>query len=152
MPRAKDGLSASTDPEHGFAALEAKVEEVQLDAALAGDGASEGVGAAAASMIRTAVSEQRHPAGSDEALYLAMPQVSPLPGARLLAPLTSLCSTVAACTESMLRLQTDALRSLAQVRSPQDLVSVQIDYGRQALELYTGNLARLTQSSLTLGR
>jgi hypothetical protein len=32
------------------------------------------------------------------------------------------------------------------VRSPGDLLAAQMDFGRQALELYTSNIARLTQA------
>lgn len=152
MPRAKDSPSTSTEPEHGFAALEAKVEEVQLEAAIAGEAASESLAAVAPLMIQEGGLERGDPVSSGKAPDVAAPQFGSPSAATLLAPLPTICSTFMDCTESVLRLQTDTFRSLAKVRGPQDLVSLQIEYGRQALELYTSNMARLTKSGQALGR
>lgn len=148
MPRVEDNAPAAGEPEHGFAALEAKVEEVQLEAANEADTAVEDAAAAAQSVMLEQAADTRDAvasaaSGAAEILQQSSRSATTAPPA---GPLKIMLGAFAACMESSVRLQTDTLASLSRVRSPADLLAAQLDYGRRTLELCTSNMARLTQA------
>lgn len=154
MPRAKDNTDAVTESEHGFAALEAKVEEVQLDATIEAELAMEDAAAAAPLTRLQPDAETAEPV---RAAAIDAATVAPQTGYKAAvptsaAPLQSLLGAFAACAESSLRLQTETLASFSRARSPADLLAAQMDYGRQVLKLYTSNATRLTQAAFPVGR
>ncbi|HEX2559773.1 hypothetical protein [Phenylobacterium sp.] len=136
MPRAKNELDA--DAENGFAALEAKVEEMQVEAAIEAELAVEDAAIAGAS-----------------ALAPAAPQVTGSSfagaqhGADQPAP-TTIFSAMEVWTRSAVQFQAETFASFAGVRGPQDLLSAQLAYGARALEFYMTSVARLSQASPAL--
>jgi hypothetical protein len=154
MPRAKDTAPATAELEQGFAALEAKVEEVQLDAAIEAELATEDAAAAAPLLMLEQTSEGGDAAPAPAPTAADVPSQSS--GVAQLrdpsAPLKVMLGAFAACTESGLRLQAETFARFSRVRSPGDLLAAQMDYGRQAFELYTGNIARFTQALPAIAR
>jgi hypothetical protein len=148
MPRAKSNTPPTVDSEDGFAALEAKVEEVQLEAAIEAELAVEDAAeAASVVMLEQAAPEDAQPAAD----LPKAAEIQPALGTGGLgfhppAPLENIFAALAACTESSMRLQSDTLTSFSRVRSPADLIAAQMAFGGRAMELYTSNMARMTHS------
>lgn len=148
MPRARDNAPSTVDPEAGFAALDAKVEEVQLEAAIEAELAIEDEAeAVSVIMLEQAASADAQPAAelasaADTQPALAAPLLSLDPSASL----KTMFGALAACTESGMRLQSETLANFSRARSPGDLIAAQMAFGKQAMELYTSNMARLTQA------
>lgn len=148
MPRAKDDTPPSAEPAVGFAALEAKIEEVQLDAAIETELALEDAAEAASVMRSEPAPSVDTGSVSDR---LSRPERRPLGStSRSSGPTTSLSGlfgALAGCTESTLQLHAETIAALARARSPGDLIAAQMAFGTQAMDLYTGNMARLIEAT-----
>lgn len=148
MPPAKTNTPSTVDPAAGFAALEAKVEEVQLDAAIEAEHALEDAAEAASVMaLEPAVYADAKP--GDDMLHdveFKPPAGAGGPSFEPPAPFTTLFSALAAWTEGGMRLQAENLVALSRARSPNELLAAQLAFGKQAVDLYTSNMARLIQA------
>lgn len=149
MPRAKDTLPADTviEAENGFAALEAKVEEVQVEAAIEAE-LSQGDAAAAASPVvleeisRAASAESAGPSASGAWRGAAAAlRPAPIPTGAAMA----LLDAFTACAEAATRFQIETIESFARVRGPSDLASAQIAYGERTMRLYVDTATRIAQ-------
>ena len=151
MPRVKDDTASTVDPEAGFAALEAKVEEVQLDAAIEAELAIEDAAEAkTVTMLQQApgVDEQSQPEPANTAKVAGPLGAMGGPS----APFNAVFEAMTACAESAMRLQGETLASFSRVKNPGDLLAAQMAFSKQALELYTGNMGRLMRAVPSFAR
>ncbi|HEY8616382.1 hypothetical protein [Phenylobacterium sp.] len=153
MPRAKDTTPADAMPEieNGFAALEAKVEEMQVEAAIEAELNAEDAAAAASTIALEEIPQARLVAPEPEAPAAAETPTA-APAAEALAapgPTAAVQAMLAAlqdCAQSTYRFQADSLASFAQVRGPHDLLAAQVAYSQRAVSLCRENLARTMQA------
>lgn len=141
MPRAKDDTSvAANEPqtETGFAALEAKVEEVQVEAAIEAE-----LTQMDDAMLRPARSFQGGGPAAAPSRYVALRAPFPGGSSALLAPAQQVAQAMGDCLQASLRLNAETIASFASVRTPQDLLAAQAGYGRGVMELYLRNLTTL---------
>ena len=143
MPRAKDNMQTdgAADPqvENGFAALEAKVEEIQVDAVEQTE-----------LEVHQAVVETPRDFIDELPSAMAPPEVqvpTPRPSVEFQPPGLAAQTTAAAngpgamlsvvqdCVQGTLRLQAEAMASFAKVRGPHDLLAAQIAFGQRAFGL-----------------
>jgi len=142
---AKDNTTADAAAEttSGFAALEAKVREIQAEAATEGEAATAGAAASSLheelSWASAAKAPPERPWAADSSAATGIP-------AALSAPVQDLVSAYAECAQSLLRFQAETFADFAQVRGPGDLLAANMAYGERALQLYVGGLARLAQA------
>jgi hypothetical protein len=135
MPRAKDAPSGDTpaDTDSGFAALEAKVEEMQVEAAIEAELAIEDAAAA----ISPAPLEAIPAAGAatptstpPASLAVSADQASATVRSALAAdpfgPVHAMLGAMAEYTQASFRFQAETMASFAQVRGPQDLLEFQV--------------------------
>jgi hypothetical protein len=149
LPRAKDTLPADTVVEagNGFATLEAKVEEVQVEAAIEAE-LSQGDAAAAAAPVlieevsRAASAESAGPSASG-AWRGDAAALRPAPAATGAA--MAMLDAFTACAEAAMRFQIETIESFSRVRGPSDLASAQIAYGERTIRLYVETATRLAQ-------
>lgn len=154
MPRANTPAAADAQPEAGFAALEAKVEEMQVEAAIEAELSVEDAAAAAAPLAL----EQFPPAAPQPVApadpFIAEAAQAPPAADAAADPAGAMTSVFGAFQEigqATLRFQTETFASFTAARSPQDLLAAQVAYGQRAMGLYAQNLARLTQALPAVG-
>lgn len=147
MPRAKTNHDA--DAENGFAALDAKVEEIQVDAAIEAELAVDDVAiaAAAAAVPAPAPLAASSPAVAELSLDVRPAALLEEGPPRPAVPLNTIVSAVGEWTQSAMQFQADTFASFAGVRGPHDLLAAQIAYGARALEFYLASVARMGQAS-----
>lgn len=136
MPRAKNDNSAApaTEAENGFAALEAKVEEMQVEAAIEAELMIEDRAAAAIPASVASIAPELTPApasldGTGRSAYAP-------PMAGRIGALATPFEGFADIATAAVKIQADALTSLAGVRSPFDLLKAQLAYSQRAAALY----------------
>lgn len=131
MPRTKND-TPTADAENGFAAFEAKVEEIQLDAVIEAelDVADEAVAAFPPLALVESTPADARAGGSVEAP----------------APPSPIFAAFGAWAQDAIQFQLDTVASLAAVRAPQDLLRVQIDFAQRLMALHASALARLASS------
>lgn len=154
MPRAKTQAAADVQPETGFAALEAKVEDMHVEAAIEAELSAEDAAAAAAPLALEQISAAAEPAAPEPRTWAdpssaGTAQAPPAADAPAAGPAGAVASVFGAFQEigqATLRFQTETFASFTSVRSPQDLLAAQVALGQRAMGLYSQNLARLTQA------
>ncbi len=148
MPRPNTPAAADPQPETGLAALEARVEEMQTEAAIEAELSVEDAAAAAAAIPLEQVSPPAaEPGAWTGPLDTGAAQAATADAAGAAASVFGALQDVGQAT---LRFQTETFASFTSVRSPQDLLAAQAAYGQRIMGLYAQNLARLTQALPTL--
>lgn len=128
-----DTNAAKDKPVSGYAALEAKVEEIQAQTASdASVVAAEGIPSPSTSPDLASLPEP--PEGGQS------PSPSVAPGASVLSALQDSLSDV-------VRLQSETFARLAQVRGPADLLSAQLAYGQRVFELQMNIWSRVAKAT-----
>jgi hypothetical protein len=141
MPATRDKTNSENPSDKGFAALETKVEEIQVDAAIETElGAADAAAARSESAMNAAAERSRTTSGSLERDDAAAsggdrPALDPA------APMNALLSAFGACAERGLRLHAETLVSFAQARSPQDLLAAQLAYAERTYAFYSDAMA-----------
>lgn len=153
MPRAKDDINADTlaDTQKGFAALEAKVEEAQGSEAGGAEFPLQEravAPAAAPDEISGAHRGASWLSGAPAALATEVPLAGAAHGVATIptAAMQAMWGAFEDCAEAGMRFHFETISSFAQVRSPRDLLAVQIAFGQRALGLYTAAITRVADA------
>ena len=155
MPRAKDTIpgDSTAKPETGFAALEAKVEEIQALAAIEAEAVIEDAPGASPTVLPEEFpeTEAAAPATVAPAAFVAPDVLRPEaalapPSAGPAAAVKTVLSVFQENAQETLRFQAETIACFSQVRGPQDLLAAQVRYGEGALALYMAAMTRMAQA------
>lgn len=136
MPKTNPA-SYETPPQDGFAALEARVEEVQSLSEADREVAHAGLTPTALSEGPSDTFKSR-----DEAGWAAIDTS----GVSVFGPALGLVQAVQACAEAALKFQIESLESFATIRGPQDVVATNMVLAGRAFDLHLGNMSRLSHA------
>jgi hypothetical protein len=151
LPQAKKDVTSdpAADTETGFAALEAKVEEMQVEAAIEAELSVEDDTVAASPAAFLEASQVAVLNGSSGARRDPAEGASATPA--FASPMLEIVGSLTGWARAAAQFQAETIESFGRVRSPYDLLEAQLAYGQRAMEFYLSTVTRGGQPPLTLG-